>query len=137
MGRYTEQPGQHLTGSVCVQLRRAEGDKQGYITRCEELDRGLTALTKGMPQQALERKYADVVSRMAGMQLHNSSLAHQLEATTASEKLLQVKFHIAGLPITLCAHSVWYARLPEKLQLLSTLGHVACRAVQRHCATCA
>ncbi len=90
-----------------MQLGRAEGDKQGYIIRCEELDRGLTALTKGMPQQALERKYADVVSRMAGMQLHNSSLAHQLEATTLYEKLLQVNFHIAGLPIASCVHSVW------------------------------
>ncbi|DBB03226.1 TPA: hypothetical protein ACH3X1_013287 [Trebouxia sp. C0004] len=74
-----------------VELRRAEGDKQGYIIKCEDLDRGLSALTKGMPQQALERKYADVVSRMAGMQLHNSSLAHQLEATSASEKLLQAE----------------------------------------------
>ncbi|KAL0030510.1 hypothetical protein WJX79_000290 [Trebouxia sp. C0005] len=72
-------------------LHRAEGDKQGYIIRCEELDRGLAALTKGMPQQALERQYADVVSRMAGMQLHSSSLTHQLGATTASEKLLQAE----------------------------------------------
>ena len=108
MVRFTEQPGQHLTGSVYVQLRRAEGDKQGYIIRCEELDRGLTALTKGMPQQALERQYADVVSRMAGMQLHNSSLAHQLEAMSASEKLLQVGLPTAGLPIAWCLHSsVW------------------------------
>ena len=107
MVRYTEQPGQHLTGSVCEQLRRAEGDKQDYIIRCEELDRGLTALTKGMPQQVLERKYADVVSRMAGMQLHNSSLAHQLEATIASKKLLQVNLHMTGLPIASCVHSVW------------------------------
>ncbi len=75
-----------------MQLGRAEGDKQGCIIRCEELDTGLTALTKGMPQHALERKYADVVSRMAGMQLYNSSLAHQLEATSVSEKLLQVTF---------------------------------------------
>jgi len=90
-----------------LQLGRAEGDKQGYIIRCEELDRGLTALTKGTPQQALESKYADVVSRMAGLQLHSSSLAHQLEATSLSEKLLQVKFHIAGLPIALCVHLVW------------------------------
>ncbi|KAA6420754.1 MAG: hypothetical protein FRX49_09331 [Trebouxia sp. A1-2] len=74
-----------------VELHRAEGDKQGYIIRCEELDRGLAALTKGMPQQALERQYADVVSRMAGMQLHSSSLTHQLGATTASEKLLQAE----------------------------------------------
>lgn len=63
------------------------------------MDRGLAALTKGMPQQALERQYADVVSRMAGMQLHSSSLTHQLGATTASEKLLQVVLHTAGLPI--------------------------------------
>lgn len=108
MVRFAKQPGQHLTGSVRVQLRRAEGDKQGYIVRCEDLDRGLTALTKGMPQQALERKYADVVSSMAGMQLHNGSLAYQLEATSASEKLLQVGLPTAGLPTAWCLHSsVW------------------------------
>lgn len=91
-----------------MQLGQAEGDKHGYIARCEELDTGLSALTKGMPQQALERQYADIVRHIAGMQLHNSSLAHQLQATSASEKLLQVKLRTACLLTALCLHSsVW------------------------------
>jgi len=89
-----------LEGKVHLQIRRVEDDKQAYIARCEELDTGLAALVKGMPEQALQRKYADAVSRMASMQMQHTSLAQQLGAATASENLLQVRKSLAVTYIT-------------------------------------
>lgn len=82
--------------NLCLQVSKTKGEKQAYIVRCEELDSALAKVAEGMPEPALQRKYADVVSRMAGMQMQHSNLAWQLEAVTASESLLQVRLSPAG-----------------------------------------
>ena len=67
-----------------------QGQSQGYIAKCEELQQGLQDLLEGMPHQALERKYADAISNMANMKVQQEKLQCQLQAFTAAETQLQV-----------------------------------------------
>ena len=65
-------------------MNQLEADKQAYLSRCEQLDVGLEDIRNQLPHDALERKYADAVSRMAGVTC-------KLALATASENILRVR----------------------------------------------
>lgn len=60
-----------------------EADNQAYSSRCEQLSVGMEDVVNDLPHDALQKKYLEAVSSVAG-------LTSQLASVTVSQKLLQV-----------------------------------------------
>lgn len=64
-------------------MTQLEADKQAHLFRCEHLRVAMENIVKDLPQDALQKKYAEAMTSVA-------SLSSQLAFVTASEQLLQV-----------------------------------------------
>lgn len=81
-----------------------EAGKQAHLSRCEQLSVAMDNIVKDLPDDALQKKYATVVSSVAG-------LTSQLASVTASENILQVMLQVVAKDIQ--RHSYTYACLVD------------------------
>lgn len=71
-------------------MTQLEADNQAYLSRCKQLSLGMEDVVKDLPHDALQKKYLEAVSSVAGS-------TSQLASVTASQKLLQVLLHYHAL----------------------------------------
>lgn len=66
-------------------MTQLEADKQAQLFICERLRVAMENIVKDLPQDALQKKYAEAMTSVA-------SLTSRLTSVTASEQILQVGF---------------------------------------------
>lgn len=71
-------------------MAQLEADNQAYSSQCKQLSLGMEDVVKDSPHDALQKKYLEAVSAVAGS-------TSQLSSITASQKLLQVLLHYHAL----------------------------------------
>jgi predicted nucleic acid-binding Zn-ribbon protein len=75
-------------GGLEQRLKRVQEDADGFRAANQEMERGMEAMGSGS-RERVQEEFADVVRRMAVVQIKHARVARKLEASAMSEKALQ------------------------------------------------